>query len=240
LLAGAVEVYDTSRWGVRYEAPVGENVVAEELFEYTGMAIMAQTDDTIVQIDLNRDGAPESSITLAEGESHLINGGVPAGAVVTASAPVQVTLITGDRCDIYESRWYALFPRDQWSAEYYNPVSTRVGDGGTLVFLFNPDMAPLTIGWETLGGMQPALTVGASGVVSTVVPARASLQPTVAPSRRLPQLAPTARLTPTRAPIGALRSCRSDCSLIRRSSVGAPAATRPAASIQMKTAARSG
>lgn len=176
LLAGAVEVYDISRWGVRYEAPVGENVIAAELFEYTGMAIMAQADDTIVQIDLNRDGMPESSVTLAEGESHLINGGVPVGAAVTASAPVQVTLITGDRCDIYESRWYALFPREWWSAEYYNPVSTQVGNGGTLVFLFNPDATPLTVGWETLGGMQPSLTIGAGGVISTVAPAGSGMR----------------------------------------------------------------
>ena len=81
LLADAVEVYDTSRWGVRYETPVGENVAAPQLFEYTGLAIMAQTDETVVQLDLNRDGSVESSITLAEGASHLINGGVPAGAV---------------------------------------------------------------------------------------------------------------------------------------------------------------
>ncbi|MFO7634953.1 MAG: hypothetical protein R6W76_20570 [Caldilinea sp.] len=171
LLAGAVEVYDTSRWGLRYEAPVGENVVAEDLFEYTGMAIMAQADDTVVQIDLNRDGVAEDTVTLAEGESHLINGGIPAGAVITASAPVQATLITGDRCDIYESRWYTLFPRFNWSAEYYNPVSTRTGGGGTLVFLFNPETTPLTVGWETTGGLQPSLTITPNGVVSTVVPA---------------------------------------------------------------------
>jgi len=170
LLAGAVEVYDTSHWGTRYEAPVGENILAEQLFEYTGMAIMAQADDTAVQIDLNRDGTPESTLFLDGGESHLIDGDLPAGAVITASAPVQVTLITGDRCDIYESRWYALFPREHWSAEYYNPVSTPPGEGGTLVFLFNPDIVPLTVGWETLGGMQPSLTIEAGSVVSTVVP----------------------------------------------------------------------
>lgn len=145
LLADAVEVYDTSRWGVRYETPVGENVAAPQLFEYTGLAIMAQEDDTAVQIDLDRNGIAEQSMTLAEGESHLINGGVPAGAVLTASAPVQVTLITGDRCNIYESRWYALFPRDRWSAEYYNPVGTPTDGRGTRIFLFNPDTTPLTV-----------------------------------------------------------------------------------------------
>lgn len=171
LLADAVEVYDTSRWGVQYETPVGEDVPSPQLFEYTGLAIMAQEDNTVVQIDLDRNGVAESSVTLAEGESHLVDGGVPAGAVITASAPVQVTLITGDRCDIYESRWYALFPRDRWSAEYYNPVGTPVDGRGTRVFLFNPDVTPLTVDWETAAGAQPPLTIAASGVISTVAPA---------------------------------------------------------------------
>jgi len=170
LLADAVEVYDTSRWGVRYETPVGENVAAPQLFEYTGLAIMAQEDDTALQIDLDRNGIAEQSVTLAEGESHLVNGGVPAGAVITASAPVQVTLITGDRCDIYESRWYTLFPRDRWSAEYYNPVGTPTDGRGTRIFLFNPDTTPLTVAWETQAGAQPPLTVAASSVMSTVAP----------------------------------------------------------------------
>jgi uncharacterized repeat protein (TIGR01451 family) len=171
LLADAVEVYDTSRWGVRYETPVGEDVASPQLFEYTGLAIMAQEDGTVVQLDLDRNGVAESSVTLAEGESHLVNGGVPAGAVITASAPVQVTLITGDRCDIYESRWYALFPRDRWSAEYYNPVGTPTDGRGTRVFLFNPDVTPLMVDWESQAGAQPPLTIAAGGVISTVAPA---------------------------------------------------------------------
>ncbi|HHY55458.1 MAG TPA: DUF11 domain-containing protein [Chloroflexi bacterium] len=171
LLADAVEVYDTSRWGVRYETPVGEDTISPQLFEYTGLAIMAQEDGTVVQLDFDRNGVAESSVTLAEGQSHLVNGGAPAGAVITASAPVQVTLITGDRCDIYESRWYALFPRDRWSAEYYNPVGTPTDGRGTRVFLFNPDTAPLTVNWETQAGAQPPLTLAAGGVISTVAPA---------------------------------------------------------------------
>jgi uncharacterized repeat protein (TIGR01451 family) len=171
LLADAIEVYDTSRWGTRYETPVGENVISPQLFEYTGLAIMAQEDGTVVQIDLDRNGVAESSITLNEGASHLVNGGVPAGAVIATSAPVQVALITGDRCDIYESRWYALFPRDRWSAEYYNPVGTPTDGRGTRIFLFNPDATPLTVNWETQTGAQLPLTLAANGVISTVAPA---------------------------------------------------------------------
>jgi uncharacterized repeat protein (TIGR01451 family) len=171
LFAGAIEVYDTSRWGLRYETPVGEESSAEQLFEYTGLAIMAQVDDTTVQIDLNHDGVAESSVTLAEGESHLIDGGMAAGAVVNASAPVQATLITGDRCDIYESRWYALFPRDRWSTAYTNPVATTIGGRGTLVFLFNPHDTALAIDWETTGGSQTPIIAPAHGVAATVVPA---------------------------------------------------------------------
>lgn len=176
LFAGAVEVYDTSRWGLRYETPVGEETSAEQLFEYTGLAIMAQADDTVVEIDLNHDGAADSTVTLAEGESHLINGGLAAGAVVSASAPVQATLITGDRCDIYESRWYALFPRDRWSAAYFNPVATTLGGRGTLVFVFNPHDTPLSIDWETTAGSQTPLLAPPHGVATAIVPAGSGTQ----------------------------------------------------------------
>jgi hypothetical protein len=46
LLADALEVYDTSRWGTRYQAPVGVDTATNQLFEYTGMAIMAAEDNT--------------------------------------------------------------------------------------------------------------------------------------------------------------------------------------------------
>lgn len=170
LLAGALEVYDTFRWGRSFQAPVGEDVeVATQLFEYTGMTLMAGTDNTTIAIDANADGTVDLNLTLDRGDSYLVDGGIRAGATVEASAPIQVALITGDRCDIYESRWYVLFPNEQWSASYYNPVGTPAGDR-TRVFLFNPTNSPLTVNWTTTGGAQTPLTVPARGTASATMP----------------------------------------------------------------------
>ncbi|MBI1293940.1 hypothetical protein GC175_03140 [bacterium] len=170
LLAGAVEVYDTFRWGQNFRAPVGENVdVANQLFEYTSLSIMAATDNTTVAIDADADGIAEINITLDRGESYLLDGGVQAGGAVNANAPIQVAMITGDRCDTYESRWYVLFPDEQWSDSYYSPVGTISGDG-TRVFLYNPAQTALSVSWRTVGGAQTAITVPARGVNSATVP----------------------------------------------------------------------
>src|SRR5690606_13073115 len=50
LLAGSVEVYDTSMWGISYRAPVGENIADGtdyQMFSYTGLNIMALEDGTV-------------------------------------------------------------------------------------------------------------------------------------------------------------------------------------------------
>ena len=170
LLADALEVYDTSRWGVRYQAPVGGATAANQLFEYTGMAIMAHEDGTVVTVDPNADLTADFAITLDEGQSYLVNGGIQAGMIVTASAPVQVALITGDVCDIYESRWYVLFPTERWTGSYYTPVGTPTGGGGTTIWLFNPGATPLTITREISGGVQPPLTIAPLNTISSLVP----------------------------------------------------------------------
>jgi len=170
LLAGALEVYDTNNWGTRYLAPVGQDVLTNDLFEYTGLTIMARQNNTQVQIDAEGDGTFENTITLNQGESHLVAGGVNAGGVIESSAPIQAALITGDICANYESRWFILLPEDQWTDSYYNAVGTPAGDS-TFVFLYNPDTAnPIDISWETNGGTQPTLTVAPGGVISSTMP----------------------------------------------------------------------
>ena len=127
LLAGAVEVYDTNSWGTQFRSPVGETTSPVSLFEYSGLLIMASQDGTVVTVDRDNNGSAETTVTLNEGECAHINGGVLAGGMVNASQPVQVQLITGDRCDVYESRWYVLTPVEQWGSSYYNPVGTPGG-----------------------------------------------------------------------------------------------------------------
>jgi uncharacterized repeat protein (TIGR01451 family) len=164
LLAGAVEVYDTNNWGADFEVPVGENITSVSMFEYTALIIMAAKDGTVVKIDADGNDTVETTVTLNEGESYHVDGDVKAGATVTASAPVQVDLITGNYCASYESRWFTLFPTEQWSDSYYSPVGTP-SNAPTAIFLYNPGPDPITVEWETKKGAQSpsiSLPVGAT------------------------------------------------------------------------------
>src|SRR5262245_53172959 len=83
LLAGSVEVFDTKSWGTDYRAPVGQNIADatdHQMFEYTSLAIMAGEGGASVQVDADANGVFDGpAFTLAEGESHLVNGGVNVG-----------------------------------------------------------------------------------------------------------------------------------------------------------------
>ncbi len=176
LLAGAVEVYPTALWGTSYVIPVGEDNDVNGMFEYTGAVVMAQEGGTSLSIDADANGSFEIVTTLAEGESYHLNGNVNAGAIVNSSKPVQVHLLTGDRCATYESRFFTLKPTGQWSDSYFCPVST-LGDGTastsstnhpTYVHFYNPNSSNITINWETNSGAQTAITVS-TGVNATAI-----------------------------------------------------------------------
>jgi uncharacterized repeat protein (TIGR01451 family) len=169
VLAGAVEVYDTRYYGTSFEAPVGEDIPSDSMFEYTSLLIMASEDNTTVQIDWDADGTVDATETINEGESYQVPAGadVVAGAAMTASAPVQVHMITGDIATTWESRWYTLLATG-WD-HYYNPVSTA-SVAPTDVFVYNPGATPITVEWETDLGAQPALIVLAGGVVRQRMP----------------------------------------------------------------------
>lgn len=175
LLAGAVEVYDTNSWGTTYEVPVGENVDYNQLFEHASLSVMAAQDNTTLFVDFDGNGTEDGFTVINQGRAYHIdgdlipNGEVNAGTKVRATAPIQVSLITGDVCDTYESRWFALFPNERWSDSYYNPVGTPAGDG-TTVFLYNATTNPLTVQWETAAGAQSPIVVGARGVGHVVAP----------------------------------------------------------------------
>ena len=159
LLAGANEIFDTVSWGTNYRVPVGENIpdsIDFQMFQYTGAAIMAGEAGASVQIDANADGTFESTVTLTEGQSHLINGGLNFGAQFQASNPVQVDLITGDRQDGYESRFLRLLPTSLWATSYYSPVSTPAAAQGntgctTSVWLYNPGTSSINVTYQRRG-----------------------------------------------------------------------------------------
>jgi uncharacterized repeat protein (TIGR01451 family) len=177
-LAGALEVYPVEKWGLHYEAPVGQdaglNSQINDLFSYTALAIMATEDNTSVAVDTDADGAADVNQVIDEGESLYVTD-LQIGGTVQASAPVQVAMITGEVCENYESRWYTLFPGELWSDSYYNPVSKMPEPSAVLtdttVFLYNPDPAnAITVEYTTMGGAQPSINVAAKSTEFATMP----------------------------------------------------------------------
>jgi len=104
LLAGSVEVFDTSFWGTDYRAPVGVNIpdaTDHQMFEYTSLFILAPENNTTVHIDKDANGTFETTVVLNEGENYFVNGGVATGGHVSSDKPVEVHILTGDIASNY-------------------------------------------------------------------------------------------------------------------------------------------
>ncbi|MCB1069298.1 MAG: DUF11 domain-containing protein, partial [Kiritimatiellae bacterium] len=149
LLAGAVEVYDTSAHGQKFQIPVGTNIVTEgSAYEYVLVSVMPTRSNATIVVDYDNNGTPDFTTNVAVGATLALTNRVVAGTVVTSSAPVQVTLITGDVGSNYESRWYNIPPEESWSSQYLNPVSSvdsPSGYGRADVVLYNPNTNTLTV-----------------------------------------------------------------------------------------------
>ncbi len=153
VLGGAVEITPTLDYGTQYVSPVGVDVSADSMFEYTGLFVMARENATQVTIDVDGSGPTASFVvTLNRGESHLVNNGVKKGATISAGKPVQAHLITGDIGAGYETRWQTLYPVDQWSNSYYSPVGTASNGNEAYVFLYNHQASAITIEAQTRTG----------------------------------------------------------------------------------------
>ncbi len=183
LFAGCVEVFDTNNWGIDYRAPVGTNAAdSNEMFQYTAMSIMAGTDGTWVDVDLNHDGDVNDAgeldhVALNEGQSTYVTN-VLVGSHVTSNYPIQVDIFSGDVSSNYESRDSALMPTDKWTDRYYTPVSTAdvstsTGDERTSVWLYNGNASAITVTYErrnTAGSTSTNnISVGAGQVVKQVL-----------------------------------------------------------------------
>ena len=179
LLAGSVEVFDTSNWGTDYRVPVGVDIpdaTDAQMFEYTGLVIQAGEGGATIQVDADANGVFDPAVSLNEGESHFVNGGVEVGARVISDNPVQVDVLTGDIGSTYESRDSSLLPTNLWSNSYYEPVSTT-GTAGTTVWLYNPTGANLVVQYTTRDGGGSLTTVNlnvpggpAGGYLAQVIP----------------------------------------------------------------------
>ncbi|MDD2601150.1 MAG: SdrD B-like domain-containing protein [Kiritimatiellae bacterium] len=179
MLAGANEVYDTAFWGTAFQCPVGVNIpdnVDFQMFEYTGLSIMAGVGGATVQVDKDLDGIFEVHV-LAEGQACLIDGGMHVGGRVISDRPVQVDLITGDISSYYESRFIRLLPTAYWSSSQTTPVATS-SNNGTTAWLYNPGDAALSVLYirrSTSGTLTTnTLTVASGGYTKQILESSAS------------------------------------------------------------------
>ena len=163
LLAGAVEVLDTSLWGTNFVAPVGTNTVKAS-FEFSAFLFMAKEANTTVTLPDN------TTVVLNEGESRLLKMRIHSN--LTSDKPIQVDLITGDIGSEYESRWFSLLDTAQWSNEYVSPTGESFAK--TKLVLYNPHTLRINITMDTLvnGTKSTAnLTVAGRGfLLSPVIP----------------------------------------------------------------------
>jgi len=155
VMAGAVEILDTTNYGRHFKVPVGEDLFAAnptsdvfQMFEYVSLFVMAQYDGTAVEVDIDGDGTPDASQMLDQGESFHVDGGVQTGTSISCSKPVQADLFTGDIAGRSELRWYALWPTNLWDDSYYSAVGGQAGNA-TDVWLYNYNGASIIVTAET-------------------------------------------------------------------------------------------
>ncbi|MBP7243109.1 hypothetical protein, partial [Amaricoccus sp.] len=149
LLAGDTEVFATDRYGTTFVAPVGENTGIfnfndTDPFELTSIHVMASVDNTEVFLNSVSQGFIDA------GESIRLTD-IDQGDVITATNAVQANIFTGDVGSSYESRSYALSPRDQWSDDYYTPVFGSIGGNATRVWLYNPNNVAIEVTMSVAG-----------------------------------------------------------------------------------------
>jgi uncharacterized repeat protein (TIGR01451 family) len=138
----------------------------EDLFKYVGLMVMAEQDGTTVTIDLDGPGPTlPFTVTLNQGQSYLVNGGVMRGGTVSSSLPVEVNLICGDTVHTYAMDWFTLYPESEWSSSYYTPVPSAYG-GATLYttinYFYNTTSNPITVLCSNLNGFG-TITIPANG-----------------------------------------------------------------------------
>ncbi|HLW64574.1 MAG TPA: SdrD B-like domain-containing protein [Gemmataceae bacterium] len=168
VLATAVAVPDTRLYGNSFVAPVGTDVASgQKLFSYSAFYVTAAQDNTQVTINLKNGGTITQ--TLNQGQTYVSPATVQAGDTVSSSAPVTVTLATGDLGDTYESRWFTLYDNSQLSNDYYSPLSTQTAAHPVNLFVFNPNSTAITVNYQTQT-TSGSFTVAAGATYQYAVP----------------------------------------------------------------------
>ena len=161
VLAGAMEVLDTSYWGKEFIAPVGNNTVKAS-FDFAAFLVMAKDANTTVELRGPTTSKVVATYFLNEGESRLITTRI--SQPLTSDKPIQVAMITGDIDSIYESRWYSLLDLKQWSTQYVTPTGETFGK--TKMVLYNPNNVSITVAMETRNRVTGAKILQNVGVPS--------------------------------------------------------------------------
>ena len=161
-LAAAWEVLEVADWGTAYNAIVGEDLdysggVPDD-HDYAGLSIMAAQDGTEVYY------RGVWATDLDAGGTHFVpgandgpgGGGVDSTHDITATAPIQVQIVTG-ACSTREGEWvsghgYTLIPEESWDRAYWAPVpgfdescNPAGQDVDTDIYLHNPAHHPISV-----------------------------------------------------------------------------------------------
>lgn len=177
VISGVVSSFDTTKYGLDYVVPVGENTFAalgppagtSNSMATASLIISAAEDGTVVNIDKDANGSFEQTVTLNQGEVVMADKGVLQGAHVTATRPVQVHLSTGDPATGFESRWFTLFPTPLLTSDYLSPVGSSVTNFRTILYVHNPGSTTITV-TPTCTGCAGTLTVLAHQTQSFATP----------------------------------------------------------------------
>jgi Bacterial Ig domain/Secretion system C-terminal sorting domain len=162
-------VTSTYDFGQSFTIPLGEDFPSRD-FRYTALFIRASQNNTVINIDKDNNGTLETTATLNEGQSYLVNGGVMTGATVTSNKPVGVELNAGG-VDNYSIRNAPIYPATWYSDTYYTPVPTSdnaadIPKDSSAVMFYNSLNRSININWYS----------GAPGSGVIAVPAKSAVR----------------------------------------------------------------
>jgi large repetitive protein len=172
VLAGAVEVLDTSAYDVFFQLPIGTNIanaIDRDMFQRTEMQVIAARNSTTVDIDKDANGTVDQTFVLNEGESMRVTGTINLGATVTSDKPVSVIAHGSDPTATTQNRWFQVIATNLWEQNYYSPVSSNSSASPSASFIFNGSASGISVDYTTRT-TTGTLAVAANSVVRHDLP----------------------------------------------------------------------
>ena len=170
--ACAVEVISTLDHGRDYVAPVGVDILANGMFTYVDLLVMADHDNTTVVVDSDGSGTTLVTNTINRGaHGAFMMDNICKGATVKADKPVQVHMITGNAfTGQFETRSFTLRPAEQWGGNYIIPVGTIDLNYPGIAYVFNTNATALSVGFTTRTSSGTFSVPGANGLFPFELP----------------------------------------------------------------------